>query len=209
MASTLERLQVLEEQMQQVVQRLSQPDSMVQMLMNKTIGIEQSVASLGKTLSAVAEELTETDVMSSVGVMARLRKNEDETSRQNVKALLGSETIEPTDTVTLSSLVALEQKIINTATGKVDIISEYNLVGMNSAVIEPVWRDALQGKTVGDTVTGTSAGEEEEVLTVKEIYSLREKESAGEEMPEEMSAVSGDESISFDESSVEETVEGE
>lgn len=204
MSSTLERIQKLEEQMAQVVARLSNPDPMIQMLMNKSIGIEQSVAAMGKTLSAVSEELTENGVMDGASVMARLRRGEDDANRQNVKTLLDQDVIESTDVVSPVSVVVLEQKIINTKTGEATLISSYNLIGMNSPITSPVWKDSLLGKSVGDTVKGIDGNDEEEILTVKEIYVLKERDVEGEEEPEAPAQTEESETSSSEDESVEE-----
>jgi len=183
--STLERIQKLEESMGQVVARVTQPDQMLQMAMNKIVGIEQSVASLGKTLTAVTEELAETETLNSMNVMIRLRRSEDESSRSNVESLLSQDIIEVSDVVSDDSLVALEQKIINMDSGESTVLAEYNLIGMASPVTSVVWKDSLLGKSVGDTVKGTNEGAEDELLTVIAIYSVKEKEVIGDSTKQE------------------------
>ena len=183
MSSTLERIQQLEESLSKVVAKITSPDPMTQMLSNKVLGIEQSVTSMGKTLSAVAEELTETGVMNGTSVMARLRRAEDESSRNNVKGLLSEKVIETAEEVDGASLVAVEQKIINTSTGDVTILAEYNLISMNSPATDPAWKTSLIGKKAGETVKGLADGSEEEILTIKEIYKISEKEVEGEDAP--------------------------
>lgn len=194
MSSILERIEKLEESMSQVVAKVTSPDPMVQMLSNKTLGIEQSVTSMGKTLSAVAEELTEIGVMNGTSVMARLRRAEDETSRNNVKGLLQEKVIEVAEKVDGASLVAVEQKIINIDSGEVTVLAEYNLISMNSPVTDPAWRTSLIGKKVAETVKGITDGSEEEILTIKEIYKISEREVEGEAAPptEEDSSLKGE-----------------
>lgn len=180
MSSTLERIKKLEESMEQVVNKITSPDPMLQMTMNKTIGIEQSVAAMGKTLAAVTEELSETGVLNSASVMARLRKAEDQSARDNIKALFTQNIIEESEVVDEASLVAVEQKILNTETGESTVISSYNLVGMRSPITNPVWKDSLLGKTVGDTVKGVDGTSEQEILTVLEVWAVQEREVEGE-----------------------------
>ena len=193
--STLERIQKLEESMAKVVEKITSPDPMLQMTMNKTVGIENSVIAMGKTLTAISEELTNSGVLDSNSVIARLRLAEDEQAKSNIAAFLSQGSVEKTDVVTDSSLVVIEQVIVNTESGESTMLSGYNLIGMNSPAIDVVWKDSLRGKKVGETVKGSSHGDEEELLTVKEIYSLKEKEVEGEP---EVSPTLEDEVISFD-----------
>ena len=186
MASTLERIQKLEESMAQVVAKVTTPDPMLQMMMNKSVGIEQSVAAMGKMLSAISEELSETEVLDSLNVMARLRSAEDDAGRDNVKALLAQNIIEVSDVIDDSSLVAIEQKIINTESGESRVIASYNLIGMNSPATSAVWKDSLIGKKIGDTVKGINSNTEEEILTVVEVYGIKEREVEGEGEGESM-----------------------
>ena len=107
MSSITERVAKLEETVQQLIVRVTSPDPMVQMVVSKTQGIEQSVTSLGKTFAAVTEELTESGILNGASVMNRLRKHEDESSMSNIKNLLKDDIIEAADVVTPTSLIAL------------------------------------------------------------------------------------------------------
>ena len=180
MSSVLERLNKAEGTIEQLVMQVSNPDPMLQMALNKIVGLEQSMVAMGKTLAAVTEELSETEVLNSTNVMARLRQAEDQSSRDNVKALLDQEVIEPSSAIGPSSLVAIEQKILNTESGETTTIAAYHLIGMKSPQTNQVWVDSLLGKVVGDTVRGVDGTNEQEVLTVLEIYSIKERDVQGE-----------------------------
>ena len=180
MSSTLERIENLEKQVEMLLNRSGSTDPMVQMVINKAVGIEQAVTSMGKMLSAITEELSSTGQLDSLAVMTRLRKADDENGRQNIKVLLKNDVIEEVEVIDEMAMVVIGQKIINTETGETKVISEYNLIGMNHPMVNPVWKDSLLGKTKGETVKGMTGNNEEEVLTVLEIYGIKEKEVQGE-----------------------------
>jgi len=180
MGMVKQSVMTLTQQMTMVGNRLSQPDPMMQMIAQKSIGIEQSVASMGKTMGAMAEELTETGVLDGTAVMVRIRRTEDDNAKNQVLNLKKEEIIEESDEVGERSLVVISQEVENSKTETTTVISEYNLIGMNSPAVNQVWKGVLLGKKVGETVKGIENSDETEILTVKEIYELSEKNVEGE-----------------------------
>lgn len=174
MSSVLERIENLESV-------VGNPDPMTQMIANKLLGLERAVAQMGKTLAAVSDELTETGIMDGVSVMARLRQQEDENAKTHVKMLLDQGVIRHSDKVNGKSLVVINQNIVNTTTGSVMTVSGYNLIGMNSSSSNMAWKDALMGKSKGDTINGLSDDTEQEVVSVIEIYEITETPTEKEE----------------------------
>lgn len=180
MSSITERVAKLEETVQQLVARVASPDPMIQMIVSKTQGIEQSVTSLGKTFAAVTEELTESGTLDGSAVMSRLRDYEDKSSMTNVKNLLNDNIIESSDIVSPHSLVVIEHKISNTKTSESITVSNYNLVGLGSPATNPAWKEGLIGKTAKEIFTFMVSPDTSEIITIKEIYSIVERSVDGE-----------------------------
>lgn len=217
MSRLIERVEKLEQTFARMEQNLSQMMAvapMVQMLGNKAVGIEQAVAQLGKLLSAVSEELTDEGVVSGNNIIARLRKTEDAAARNQIQGLTaqGVIALESAGTqISDTSLVVVEQKSVSTSSGEESILSECLLIGMGSPSTDPEHKAALTGKTAGDSVTATITEDYEEVLTVKEVYRLVDRDVAGDtpDMTSETAEQDApqDETLSFDDGVEEETEE--
>lgn len=184
MSSSLERLESLEAGMlnlQSSVDRLDVTSNpMFQMLAEKVVGIEQSMVTISKTLAAISEELIETNVLKSDGVMARLRDAQDAEQINQIKSLKEADMLESASEIGPQSIVVVRHNLLDTETGEVKVLSNYRLVSMAHPTTNQVICSNLLGKKVKETVEGMVTQTKKDIITVKEIFSLKETSRPGE-----------------------------
>lgn len=184
MSSSLERLEALEANVLELRSQLETMDvtsnPMFQMLAEKVVGIEQSMVAISKTLAAISEELIETGVLKSDGVMARLRDGQDAEQINQIKSLTEADMLEPATEVGEQSIVVVRHSLLDTETGEVKVLANYRLVSMAHPTTNQVIRSNLLGKKVKETVEGMVTQTKKDIITVKEIFSLKETQRQGE-----------------------------
>lgn len=193
--STMERIDNLEKDLTDTTNLVTRiTDSSNQLLgayqvsIQKLTALEQSLASLAKTLAAVSVVLINNGVIKSEDVMVQLRQSEDKDQQDRVHSLLKDGVIKSEDVIGPDSLVSVSQKVVDTADGKVNVISNYTFFSVNHPSVKEDLKVKLLGKKVGETVEGKVDGSKTELIMVKEIYSVVEKEIKGEETQEPSSA---------------------
>lgn len=207
MPTSLERLEALENDVQQIKEFLSTFDPnnnpLVQMVAEKSVGIEQSMISISKTLAAITEELIETKVLKSEGVMVRMRDAQDGEQVNQIKSLKEAKMLEPATEIGEASIVVVKQQLVDTKTGDVKVLSNYRIVSMSHPTTNQVIRSNLLGKTVKGTVEGNVDADRKDIITVKEIYNLKETEVQGEQpeaQAEQTEEAQAEDGVSFDQS---------
>jgi hypothetical protein len=185
--STLERIDSLEKSVEDLAKSTDKlTDSFSQLLgayqvsIQKLTALEQSITSLAKTLAAVSLVLIKAGTIKSEDVMDQLRQGDDKDQEDRVHSLLKDGVIKAEEVIGEDSLAAVSQKLVDTADGKVTVVSGYAFFSVNHPSVKEELKSKLLGKKVGETIEGKVDGSKTELITVKEIYSVVEKTVVGE-----------------------------
>ncbi len=194
--STLERIEQIEKDLAEVKSILLDPNNpLLQLVAQRTASTEQSMVTLGKTLSALTDELISNGTVSSDAVMNRLRDAQDRDYHTQIKSMKDSGMLASAEVVSEDSVVVITQHVVDTSTGEMTTVSNYRLVPMGNPMVNPALRDNLLGKLVGGTIDGSVSDVKKEIITIKEIYNLADKEVSGENT---------EEGVSFEDATVQE-----
>jgi len=190
MSTTLERIEKLEQTLEDLKKSTGMSTGTVQQLigvygqiMQKVSLLEQSISSLAKTLAAMSSVLVSSGTLQSDSVMDKIRDMDDKEQEAKVKAMLDAGNIKEEVVVSEGCLLAVIQNVIFTDSGKVKNVSNYSLFSIDNPAIDKEASKALLGKKVGDTVdflSNTKDSTKKEVITIKAIFSFVDKEVTGE-----------------------------
>jgi len=176
----LERLESLEAELGTTKERIGQFEQSFSFLAQRLMSMEQTIASVAKTMAALITELEEAKVITDKGVMSKIRKMDDEASQGRVTELVKANIIKSTETVDATSLVVVTQHILE-LNGNLEEISGYRIVEMPGQNTPEEVRQDFLGKKIGDKVEMPSGSTDRTVIvTVKEIYNVVEGERQGE-----------------------------
>jgi hypothetical protein len=128
---------------------LAQMDNMV---ITRLMGLEQSYASLAKTISAVISELTDSNSLNQESVMLRLRKSDEASDKARIDQMIELKVIAPTDIVLPDSVIVVSQDFTPTE-GETSVVAEYRSFELSSPNIEDAVKQGYVGKTIGDVVS--------------------------------------------------------
>lgn len=158
---------------------LSEMDNMV---ITRLMGLEQSYASLSKTLAAIVSELSDSKVLNQESVMVRLRKSDEAADRDRTAQMVQLKVIQEVEEVVPDSLVAISQTFTDKE-GKVDVVTDYRTMEIGSPMIDEETRKNYVGKRASDVV---ELNLEDGVLktTILQVFSYVQKfaESQGENL---------------------------
>lgn len=178
--SVLKRVEKLEVALSQLESELSDRTSF---LANKLTGLEQAVASMGKTLAALSDELTSTKALDSKAVLTRLRDAEDNNARRQVDSLLTSGYLEESlGSVEHDSLVVVGHSL-NLLDGTRDVTSNFTIISMLSGAADPKLKELLLGKNSGDVFKGEEDENGYEEFKIVHVFKLASKTVAAEDAP--------------------------
>lgn len=121
------------------------------MVITRLMGLEQSMASLSKTLYAVVEELTGTNTLDQDAVMLRLRKSEEAADKQRVEKMVEQNILKQADEVSNLSIIVVSQ-VFTEKDGTEKVVSEYRSIDLASAEVQGVSQTKYAGKRANDTV---------------------------------------------------------
>jgi hypothetical protein len=169
--SVLNRVEKLEVALLQLKREL---DDRTSMLADKTVGLEQATASIGKTLAALSDELTSTKALDSKAVLNRLREAEDNNARRQINSMLSSGYLEQSNTVEQDSLVVVAHAI-SLPDGTSDTTSSFTIVSMLSGAADPKLKELLLGKNAGDVFKGEEDETGYEEFTIMHVFKLASK----------------------------------
>ena len=184
--SSIERIESLEHNLDVVKKMVASADGMAQHAVQTSMAIEQTIMSLAKTVSAVVTELQENKIIDSSAVMRRIRKSDEASDRERVKAMVDQKVIKATDVVTSGSLVVIKQgalEISSQGSRSVDI-TDYRTIEMPSTLVNDDTRKILLDKKVGETVEVkrdvTEGITTVLTATILEVYELMEGDRGAE-----------------------------
>ena len=184
--SSFERIEKLEKGVDRALKSAMNIDGMAQNLVQNVMSLEQSYASLAKTLAAVIGELESTKVLDGAAVMRRIRESDEASDRQRVKDMLDQNIIRASEVVANSSLVVVKQAALEVGPqgSRTVPITDYRTLEMPSIFVPEETRKLLLDKRVGDTVEVKRDARNgiTTVLTatVIEVYELVEGERGSE-----------------------------
>jgi prophage DNA circulation protein len=173
----------VQELIEQSNKALTSHRQMIQTTANQNVALEQSVIQLGRTLTAITEELTATFGFNQSNVTARIRKIEDDLEKDRIKNLLTYKAIQPSEVVNEQSIVIASESFTPKAENgeaQTEQKSDYLVLELASQHNDRKIVSDFLGKKAGDTVSieieqGTIT------LLVKEVYEYAQKiESQGE-----------------------------
>lgn len=157
-------------------------DDRTALLAGKLSGLEQAVASLGKTLVALSEELTSTKVLDSKAVLTRLRDVEDNNSKIRVDSMLAAGYLEEANTVEEDSLVVVSHTVTQ-ADGTVYTTSNFTVVSMLSGAADQHFKELALGKSTGDVFKGEEDESGYEEYKLVHVFKLANKTVTAEDVP--------------------------
>ena len=192
-----------EEQLDRVINHMNQKNSesfnYIQMLIQRSMALEQTVTSLAKTLTAITEELElqlnrqsrtnltsdGSGIMTEVTtaaydfgstVLLRIRQREENSERQRIEQMLSLKVITDSDVIGESSIVILSQTYTKLS-GETETVADYRVIEVPSQLTDAAVKQLFLGKKVGETIADVSKnekGESEGTLssTVLKIYDL-------------------------------------
>lgn len=178
--TVLKRVEKIEVALSQTQNELADRTSF---LANKLASLEQVVASMGKTLAALSDELTSTKVLDSKAVLTRLRDVEDNNARRHMDSLLANGYYEEsTGAVEQDSLVVVSHTVVLPDDTK-DVTSNFTIISMLSGAVDPKFKDLLLGKHTGDVFKGEENENGFEEFKVVHVFKLADKTVAAEDAP--------------------------
>jgi hypothetical protein len=127
---------------------LAQMDNMV---ITRLMGLEQSYASLSKTLAAIISELSDSKVLNQNAVMVRLRKSDEAADKARIEQLIELKMISPSEEVSQDSLIVVSQEF-NLKSGETDLVAEYRSFELSSPMVEEEVKKSYIGKKIGEVV---------------------------------------------------------
>jgi hypothetical protein len=143
-----------------------------QLGINRTLAVEQSLASLAKMAAALVAELSETKTLNNDNVVTRIRKIDEENEKERVQKMLESKTIAPAETASQTSLVVISEDVTTEEKGRV-LVREYSACELTNADFPNEIRQALVGKKVGDVFDLKDEKHKETLhFKVLEVYEL-------------------------------------
>lgn len=155
--------------------------SFAQLGVNRTLAVEQSLASLAKMSQALVTELSETKVINNEKVMERIRKIDETNERSRVEEMKKAGAIASATKITATSLVVVTEHV------KVDgeekkLAREYSACELTNNEIPNEIRQALTDKQVGDEVEIKDDKHKETLyFKVLEIYEMVPRKSPGQD----------------------------
>jgi hypothetical protein len=158
-------------------------NQMLQTVSNQNVALEQSVIQLGRTLTALSEELIETNGLSSDNMTNRIRKMQDDNERERIKNMLEFKAIAKAEEVNAQSVVVVEEVLTSKEEGsdpKVTRISEYRILELASQHNDAAIVAKFVGKKTSDAVE-VEVGSGTVLLTIKEIYEYAKEVQGGAE----------------------------
>lgn len=199
--NTMQRINDMEQKIGQLLgwfgqlqQNSAQAQQGLEYVIQKAMAVEQSYASIAKTITALVAELVEEKVVDDHKILDRIRKMDEKAEKDRIQAMLEQKVIKPAEEVGDMSLVAIKQVIIETSEekGKREVpVGDYRLIEVGAPYTPEATREKLKGLKTGCTVE-VNKEEKDGVTsvlnaTVLEIYNLVEGERQGEEgtSPEE------------------------
>jgi hypothetical protein len=148
------------------------------MLVTRLMGLEQSYASLSKTLGAIVSELSDSKILNQESVMARLRKGEEAADKERTEQMVQLKVLQEAPEILPDSLIVVAQTYTDKE-GKVDLIAEYRSMELSSPMIDEETRKNYVGKKANDVV---ELNLEDGVLktTILQVYSYVQKFAEGQ-----------------------------
>jgi len=191
--TTMERIDRMEQDVNQLKMLFMQAQQANEFLMQKATAVEQSYASLAKTVTALVAELVDKNVVDDHAVMSRIRDIDEKAERERVQAMLKEKIIKTSEEIGENSLVAIKQAVVETDTEKgtrEKLVANYRLIEMGAQFSIPEVKERLKGLRVGNTIE-VNREEKDGVVsilnaTVLEIYDIAQGERVeGEGSPAE------------------------
>lgn len=138
------------------------------LVVNKIMAIEQSLASLAKTVTAMAMELEESGHLSSDKVYERMRLFDENEEKTRVSKMIGAGAIKKVDLVGENSILVVSQKV-KLPDESIKNIADYRVYELTSPFNDKKTIELFVGKVTGDVVEITS---ENGLLstTILEVY---------------------------------------
>jgi pullulanase/glycogen debranching enzyme len=139
----------------------------------KLIGMEQSLAALGKITTGLTKSLTTKGLTSDEEIMNHVREFDDESQQKQIEDFLANKIISTVETANEDSILVVRQE--NKTTNK--LVSNYRIVDLSSLPADHDLRKAFLGKKAGDIFVYESAEDKESHLfTIKGVYALVQSE---------------------------------
>lgn len=156
------------------------------LVISKIMSIEQSFATLAKTLNAVVSELDETGKINSNNVVKRIRDMDEYAEAERVRSMLNAGAIAPADLVSENSMLVVAQNL-KKQDGEEITVATYRVYELTSPLQTKETVDMFVGKKEGDVVEITT----EHGLLSNKIIAIYEHQKMGHLMNEEVEEVKG------------------
>ena len=135
--------------------RTSDLGQMDNMIITRLMGLEQSYASITKTIAATISELTNSKVLNQAAVMNRLRLSDESSEKERVSQLLQMKVIQEVDESAPNSLLVVSQvfKFNQPSDEPDDLVADYRTVDLSSSELTEETRLNYVNKKIGDVVS--------------------------------------------------------
>lgn len=177
LSSVNQGLSNLAQNQKQNVERTNQIFTMIgekqDLVVQRIMAIEQTIASLGKMLTATLSELADNHELNYNNVSARVRKYDESQEQERVRQLVQFGSIQAVEEVSDKSLIVVSQKFNAKETGEETTVAEYRVYEVNSPLNSKEEVSKYVGKRSGDSVT-VELEDGTLTTTILEVYSQTE-----------------------------------
>ena len=202
MASTLERIEYLEKSLKSLSEqvelfkttstgvssnfKISQAAELASLSNNRSLSLEVSLTELAKTVTAIAGELTEKNIVTGKDIMNRILKINESEDNSEIENLVSRGILLVSDEIKPHSFTVVSHTIINTDNPEEsEMVMERRLLRLPTPLVSESLKQDLLGRKIGDQVqVHKDQNGQIHILTIKEVYDLNEKElvQKGEEI---------------------------
>jgi hypothetical protein len=179
MSSTLEQIQQASEKSEKALTLVNSMLRSLEMTAQRALAVEQTSVAHGKLLLSIVRVALKKGLFNDSEIERESVLIREEEDKDRIKKLLEAGAIEARDFVSDGSILAVSQRYIQ-KDGGVSELTSYRLLSSEGQELSEELKKELQNKKAGDNVNSGEDQGGQYVLSILEIYNLKEITGQGE-----------------------------